>query len=590
MEAERLPRKLAAILYTDVVGYSRLMGEDESGTLARLKAHRKELIDPTIASHRGRMVKLMGDGALVEFASVVDALACAVDVQRSMNERNKNESAEQRIEFRMGINLGDVIVDEDDIYGEGVNVAARLEGLADPGGICISESVHTAAGNKLSLDYEDIGEQLVKNIEVPVRAYRIRMESKEEQKVISSDKPALELPDKPSIAVLPFSNMSGDPEQEYFSDGITEDLITALSRIRSFFVIARNTTFTYKDKSVSVQQVAQELGVRYVLEGSVRKGGTRVRISVQLVDTQTGSHVWAERYDRVLDDFFVLQDELTETIVGVIEPELSIAERERAKRKAPESLDAWDLYQRGLWYLYQFSQTDNMEARGLLEQAIRLDPTLAGAHAGLAHVGYWDVLFGYSDNPAKTLDAAVEAARKATALDPKDPMGHWALGSLHLLKGEPEEAIAQLETAIAFNPSYAHAHYRLGFALWIMGRYEEALAQIDNAIRLSPNDPASWTFFAGRSLTLILLERYEEAVEWARKSIRQPKCEFWSHAILASALAHLGKVDEARTEMDETLRMNKKFSPELVRQMFRFKREQDLERFLAGLHKAGLTE
>ena len=346
---ERLPRKLAAILYADVAGYSRLTGEDEEGTHRRLSEY-LDLISNAIAEHEGRVVHYAGDAVLADFGTVTEGLSCATFIQRKLTSRNQDLPDERQVQFRIGVNLGEVIVDRDDIYGDGVNVAARLESLAEPSGICISESVRSAIGKNLDLGYEFMGEQRVKNIEEPVRAYRVIMEEGEKPKIILTEEPTLNVPDKPSIAVLPFDNLSGDSEQEYFADGISEDLITALSRIRWFFVIARNSSFTYKGQAVEVTRVADELGVRYVIEGSVRKAANRVRISAQLIDATTGRHVWAERYDRSLADIFELQDEMAQTIVGAVEPELSAAERERAARKPPESLDAWETYQRGLWY------------------------------------------------------------------------------------------------------------------------------------------------------------------------------------------------------------------------------------------------
>ncbi len=365
MAEPRAERRLAAILAADVAGYSRLMGADEEGTLAALKAHRRELVDPTIAEHRGRIVKTTGDGLLAEFASVVDAVRCAVAIQEGMAERDAAVPEDRRIAFRIGVNLGDIIIDEDDIYGDGVNVAARLEGLAEPGGICIGRAARDQVRDRLDLDLEDIGEQAVKNIARPVRVFRVKLPAPEAEAPA-----ALALPDKPSIAVLAFANMSGDPEQEYFADGIAEDIITALSRFRWFFVIARNSSFTYKGQAVDVKQVARELGVQYVLEGSVRKAGNRVRITAQLIDALTGRHVWAERYDRDLTDIFAVQDEITETIAGAVAPSFVSAEARRAERKRPEDLDAWDLALKGNWHLAQSGRENVAAAVSLFEAAI----------------------------------------------------------------------------------------------------------------------------------------------------------------------------------------------------------------------------
>ena len=381
MAEARVERRLAAILAADVAGYSRLMGKDEEATLAALKAHRKEVIDPKIAEHRGRIVKTTGDGALVEFASAVDATRCAVDIQRTMAGRNAAIPEDRRVEFRIGINVGDIIIDEGDIYGDGVNIAARVESLATPGAICLSEDTYKQIKGKLEIDVSDMGEQQLKNIAQSLRVYGVRPD-------VVQTRPALALPDKPSVAVLPFQNMSGDPEQDYFVDGMVEDIITGLSRIKWLFVIARNSTFTYKGRAVDVKQVGRELGVRYILEGSVRKVADRVRITGQLIDVGTGAHVWAERYDRKSDDIFALQDEITLSVIGAIEPTLRLAEVERAKRKRPDNLDAYDLVLRALPDVYSRMPEQSKQALVLLERALALDPTYALAHACAAQCNH----------------------------------------------------------------------------------------------------------------------------------------------------------------------------------------------------------
>src|SRR5713101_4624635 len=382
----RVERRLAAILAADVAGYSRLIEDDEEGTLGRLKALRAETIDPKIAGHKGRIVKTTGDGLLVEFASVVDALRCAAEMQAAMAESNVPLPQDRRIQFRIGINVGDIVVEDGDIFGDGVNVAARLEGLAEPGGICVSARVQEDAAGRLDLAFEDMGEQALKNIARPVRAYRVRLATAEKTSTNSpvETTPTLALPDKPSIAVLPFQNMSGDPEQEYFADGMVEEIITALSRIRWLFVIARNSSFTYKGQAVDVKEVGRELGVRYVLEGSVRKSGNRIRVTAQLVEAATGNHVWAERYDRDLADIFAVQDEITERVVAAIEPELYAAENIRSQRKAPESLDAWECVIRALSLIGQGTRDENTEAEALCRRAIAIAPGYGGAHSLLA--------------------------------------------------------------------------------------------------------------------------------------------------------------------------------------------------------------
>ena len=410
MAEERVERRLAAILAGDVAGYSRLMGIDEEGTLAALKRHRRELVDPKIKEHRGRIVKLTGDGILVEFASVVDAVRCAVDIQRGMVERNAAVPPERRIEFRIGLNVGDIIIDERDIYGDGVNVAARLEALAEPGGICVSRVVR----DQLDFSFADMGEQQVKNIARPVRTHRILLGEKdvEPTDVTAAMAPSVRLvAQKPSIAVLPFANMSGDPEQEYFSEGITEDIITNLSRNRAFFVISRSTSFTYKGPAVDIGRVARDLGVRYVVEGSIRRAGNRVRITAQLIDAETGHHLWADRYDRELADVFAVQDEIAQRIAGAIAPGIISSEIRHAQQKSPSQLDAWDRIMRAHWHIRRFTQNDLAEARRLLDEAIALDPTNSVAYSDLALARHFEGVFGWGDGPAESHAAFAEAAR-----------------------------------------------------------------------------------------------------------------------------------------------------------------------------------
>jgi adenylate cyclase len=491
------------------------------------------------------------------------------------------------------VNLGEVIVDRDDIYGDGVNVAARLEGLAEPSGICISESVRTAVGKKLDLGYEFMGEQKVKNIEEPVRAYRVMMEEGKEPKVVPTKKNTLNVPDKPSIAVLPFDNMSGDPEQEYFADGISEDLITALSKIRWFFVIARNSSFTYKGQAVEVTRIAGELGVRYVIEGSVRKAGSRVRISAQLIDATTGRHVWAERYDRSLADIFELQDEMTQTIVGAVEPELSAAERERAVRKPPESLGAWETYQRGLWHLWSFTKDDMTEAQRLFRQVHELDPAFATAYAFESYSHYLDTMLGFAEHPGESLEAAFTAAKKALALDDKDPVAYFALGRVVMLRGEHDASVAELEKAVELSPSFAQAHHGLGFALVLSARLEEAAEELDTAIRLSPRDPVLWGTMCFRSIACNLLQQYEAAADWARRAVHEPRAAgggYWPYAVLASALGNLGQTAEAREAVDEALQRKPDLSLAYLETTLPTKQPGGLETYFDGLRKAGLPD
>jgi adenylate cyclase len=419
-------RRLAAILAADVAGYSRLIGADEEGTLNRLKAIRTELVDPKIADHHGRIVKTTGDGLLVEFSSVVDALRCATEWQHGMDERNAAAPGGNRIKFRIGVHQGDIVVEDDDIFGDGVNVAARLEGLAEPGGICVSVRVQEDVAGRLDLIFEDIGEQNLKNITRPVRVYRVRIATAEDTSKVTPTEsgPVLSLPDKPSIAVLPFENMSGEPEQEYFADGIAEDVITALSRYPSLFVIARNSSFTYKGRAINVTQVGRDLGVRYVLEGSLRKSNDRIRVTAQLVEAETGKHIWAERYDRELADIFVVQDEITDAVTIAIAPAIAGAEQRRAVRKPPRNLDAWGAYQRGLWHLCKFGAEDNAFSQQFFQQAIDLDPNFAGGYSGLAIAKRRGVQrLGLLEQ-----NNVLDLARRAVVLDPDDAEARARLG------------------------------------------------------------------------------------------------------------------------------------------------------------------
>jgi adenylate cyclase len=539
MAGSRVERRLAAILAADVAGYSRLMGEDEEGTLAALKAHRREVIDPKIAEHRGRLVKTTGDGALVEFASAVDAVRCALDIQRTTAARNANVSDDRRIEFRIGINVGDIITDEGDIYGDGVNIAARIEPLAEPGTICLSDNAYRQIDGKLPIDATDMGEQQLKNIAQRVRIYSIRPGG-------ALTRPALSLPDKPSIAVLPFQNISGDPEQEYFADGMVEEIITALSRIRWLFVIARNSTFTYKGQAVDVKRVARELGVRYVLEGSVRKGGNRVRVTAQLIDATSGAHVWAERYDRDLSDIFAVQDEITASVAGVIEPALNDAEQQRVLRKPPERLDAWEAYQRGLWHFNKYGPEENKKAQTSFRRAIALDPNFAPGHYGLALALQWDI-WHYSMRPFSEVQGLpLEEARIAVSLDDKDAMAHAVLAHMRMWAGEWEVAIAEARTACLLNPNSAFVNSMLGCVLGFGGYREEALNRLQQAMRVSPHDPLTWLWTLWTGVVQFYSRKFDAAVETLHQVVRLRAGYSQAHVFIAASLAHLGRVDEAR--------------------------------------------
>ena len=561
-------RKLAAILSADVVGYSRLMQDDDAATVETLTKYRTIFSD-FVNRHEGRIVDSPGDNILAQFDSPVEAVQCAVELQRELGRRNLQLADHRQMRFRIGINLGDILSrDDGTLYGDGVNVAARLESLAEPGGIIVSGTVFDHAENKLPAAFEFTGEQKVKNIAKPVRVFRVIAETALGPSP-SADKP-LALPDKPSIAVLPFANLSGDPDQEYFADGIAEDLITALSRIRWMFVTARSSTFAYKGQSPDVRQVGQELGVRYVLEGSVRKGGNRVRISAQLIDASTGNHVWAQRYDRELVDLFDLQDEITETLVAALQTEVGEVERERAHRKPPENLDAWESYQRGMWHLWRMSSAEDLaEARRLFQSAIDLDPNFAQPVGAMGYALFLQLVQFYAESPLETLEQASLFANKAIALDDKEAMAHFALGRVQTLRGEYDAAIEELHTAIQLNPSLALAHFGLGLALGLSEQLDEATSEYDTAIRLSPHDPVVWAFYSVRAWARLLLRDYEAAVEDSRRAIRYSATAFHNqafhnHAILASALALLDRREEAKIALDKLLEIKPDFSLDAV--------------------------
>jgi adenylate cyclase len=546
-------RKLAAILAADVVGYSRLMGEDEAGTLARLREHRRELIDPKISEHKGRIVKTTGDGILIEFPSIVEAVACAVAVQRGMAELNAETPEEERIVFRVGVNLGDIIIAEDnDIHGDGVNVAARLEGLADPGGICISGTVRDHVGDRLDLAFDDLGDQTLKNIARPLRVYRVRLGAAEKTPTVSPAEttPTLALPDRPSMAVLPFQNMSGDPEQEYFADGMVEEIITALSRFRWLFVIARNSSFIYKGRTVDIKLVGREFGVRYVLEGPVRKGGNRVRITAQLIDAITGNHVWADRYDRDLSDIFAVQDEITASVAGAIEPALAEAEQQRALRKPPKSLDAWEAYQRGLWHFNKYAPEENQIALGFFLQAIGLDQNFAPGHYGYALALHWDI-WHFSERPfAEVQGTPRDEARIAVSLDDKDSMAHAVLAHMRMWDGEWEAAISEARSALALNPNSAFVISMLGCVLGFGGYHDEALERLRQAMRASPHDPLTWLWTRWSGAIQFYSRKFDAAMETFRELLRLRPEYGPNHGYLAASLAFVGRLDEARAVLE----------------------------------------
>ncbi len=585
MAEPRDQRRLTVIQASDIVGYSRLMEVDEAGTLAQLRTLRKELFDPKLSEFGGRIVKTMGDGFLAEFTSAVDAVEHAIDIQRALARRNTDVPEHHRIVLRIGINLGDIIVEGDDIYGDGVNIAARLEALADPGGVCISGDVYRQVRGKLDAVFVDLGEQTVKNIVEPVRIYGIdiaaaaAMPGEEKSRADS-------VLERHAVAVLPFAHFGGDPEQEYFADGLTEDIITALSIWRSFPVIARNSTFAYKGQTTDVREVGKELGARYVLEGSVRRSGDRVRVTAQLIDADTGHHVWAERYDRDLEDIFALQDELTQGIAAVVAPELERAEHKRLIVTRPQDLGAWDHVLQGMAHLSDFSEANNQRARERFEHAAALDPDYSRAYAGLAHTYHREIMLGYGPSRDEALAKLQDNARRAVQLDGADFYGHWELAIGYLMAHEHDLGLAEALRTVELNPSNTHAYAMVGFAYVLLGRPDEAIEYFEKAMRLNPNDPRLGPTVAYVGRAHFTARRYDEALEWMRKAVeRSPEMpEF--HVFLAANLGHLGELERARASLEACERLRPSYL-DTETTWFWYKHEADNEHFLEGLRKAG---
>ncbi|MDX1485037.1 MAG: adenylate/guanylate cyclase domain-containing protein [Alphaproteobacteria bacterium] len=590
MAEQRVQRRLAAILAADVVGYSRLMGEDESGTLAQLKSFRGEVLEPKLKEYGGRLVNTAGDGLLIEFLSAVDALEYAIDTQQSLARSNEPLPEDRRVQFRMGINLGDVIVDGDEIYGDGVNIAARLEALAEPGKICVSAMVRAGVRGKLDITFDDLGDQSLKNIAEPVHVYSISPVYKglgvEDLGVSSS------LLHRPAVAVLPFENISGDPEQEYFADGLTEDIITALLSWRFFPVIARNSTFAYKGKSPDVRQVGEELGARYVIEGSVRKAGDRIRVTAQLINAETGHHVWGERFDRELEDIFDLQDEITMKIAAVVAPELVKAESERSSAKRPESLDAWDYCQRGKFMMNDLSRAGCSGARELFERALESDRNLVDAWCGIAHTCHRDLVAGFTDNPDQIKKKLLNAGLRAVSLDGSSADAHYQLCFAYLWNGRIAEAITEGKLAIELNPRDWNSYSRLGSTLIIAGRPEEGAALHEKSFILSPRNPRISIYRANLARAYLDMHRYEAAADQARQSIQAGAVYLDENLILASALGHLGHSEEARAALDglDEYRNIRIGDITLCRWWQLYQDPAPNEHLLEGLRKAGVPD
>ncbi|WP_372785735.1 adenylate/guanylate cyclase domain-containing protein [Phenylobacterium sp.] len=577
MTRAKVQRRLTAILAADVVGYSGLVAADEAGTLSQFADHLRDLITPLVAEHDGRIIKTTGDGLLVEFASVVNALQCAIQIQAGVVERNAPLAIHRRLEFRMGLHAADVVIDSGDIFGEGVNVAARLEGLADPGGICVSARVQEDTHGRLEVEFDDLGEQMLKNMPRPVRVYQVRRDG-------APPRPALlALPDKPSVAVLPFQNRSGDPEQEYFADAITEDIVTALSRWRWFFVIGRNSSFAYKDRDVDVAQVGRELGVRYVLQGSVRKLGRRVRVTAQLIEATSASNIWADSFDRQLEDLLALQDEITEQVVGAIEPAMLHSEGARIARKDLKDFNALDCFQRGMWHMNKVTEPEYRLALTLFREAIARDPDLALGHIGLARALYGGAVYGWSTEALTDLMAAREAAHTAIRLDPRDAYGYFASSGASLFLRRHGEALTEARKTVALNPNFGFGHFRLGQVLIYAGRPGEAIAPIERSLRYSPYDPQQ-----GPMLSLLALAHYhagqfEDAIRHAESATAMRDVR--GAGILAASLARSGRLDEARRAFPpqlEQLAAGRQMRPGP------YARESDREDFIEGLRLAGV--
>ena len=625
-------RKLITIFSADVAGYSRLMGDDESATVRTIEVYRK-VMSELITQHRGRVIDSPGDNLLAEFGSVVDAVQCAVAVQKELIDRNSELPKDRKMEFRIGINLGDVIQEGDRIYGDGVNVAARIEGLAPQGGICISRATYDQVKNKLDLGYEYLGEQSVKNIAEPVRVYRVLTEPEAVGKVIgekrflgrfsrrtamaaiivlfmvagsligwniylhqskkiepaSVDKMAFPLPDKPSIAVLPFDNMSGDPKEDYFSDGLTEQIIYSLSKIQRLFVIARNSTFVYKGKPVKIQKVAEDLGVRYVLEGSVQKSGDRVRITAQLIDAITGRHVWSERYDRELKEIFDLQDEITIKVMNGMGAELTEGEQARRwTKRGTDNLKALEKHYQATAFLCLHTKEDHDKARPLFEEAIALDPKFVWPYVYLGYIYWSEARFGWSESPAKSFQMAFEFAQKALAIDDSHDGPHSLLVGIYTVKRQYDKALSEAERAVALNPNGSDAYIGLGAILGCMGKWEESVLYAKKALRLHPF-PGAWYYFVlGRAY--FMTGQYDESIATLKKALKVSPNYLNAHIFLAACYNSMGRDAEAAAAVKKVLHINPKFSIESFAKRIPFKNEADIERLSAAMRKAGLPE
>jgi TolB-like protein/Tfp pilus assembly protein PilF len=580
----RIERRLAAILAADVAGYSRLMGADEAGTAKALREHRAA-IDPIVASHGGRIVKTTGDGVLLEFPSIVAAVECGMAVQKVMAGRNAEVPDDRRMLFRMGINLGDVLIEGDDILGDGVNIAARLEGIAEPGGICISASAHDQIRGRVDAKFIDLGEQQLKNIARPVRAYHVQLVD------ASLSTPALRLPDKPSIAVLPFQNMSGDPEQEYFADGMVEDIITNLSRNKWLFVIARNSSFTYKGRAVDVKQIGRELGVRYVLEGSVRKAGTRMRITGQLIEASTGAHLWADRFDGALVDVFELQDQVTSSVVAAIAPKLEQAEIERSKRKPTNNLDAYDYYLRGVDNLHSQTRESTGEALRLFHKAIELDPEFASAYAMAAFCYSQRKAFGWVTDRSHDIAEATPLARRAMELTRDDALALSRAGMvLAYVVEDFDSGALLLDRARTLNPNLSAVWHASGWLKVWIGEPETAIEYLERFIRISPLDPLMHSVRSAIAFAHVFAGRFTEAVSYAEKALADNPNTHQALRATALSCAWAGRTEQAQKAIDRLLKIDPTLRVSRLANLTPLQRPQDIARYQEGMRMAGLPE
>ncbi len=591
MAQERARRRLAAILAADIVGYSRLMRADEAGTLAQLKALRKDVLLPKLDEYAGRVVKTTGDGILIEFPSAVDAVECAVDLQGAMARRNVEVPESRRMEIRIGINVGDIVVEDDDLFGDGINVAARLEGLAEPGGICLSGSAYEQVQQQLDLAFEDLGEQTVKNIDQPIRVYRtgVAVESTPSERLPEETRPPLALPDKPSIVVLPFDNMSGDPEQDYLADGIAEAITTALSHIRSFFVIARNSAFTYKGKANSIPEVGRQLGVAYVLEGSVQRGGERVRITVQLAETDGGANIWAERYDGKIDDVFELQDRITEQVAGALQPSIRISEIDRSRRKRPGSLGAYDYAMRAMPHVWALEQDESATALGLLDRALEVDPDYPLALSLAAWCHGQRSVYNWAEDITESRAEALRLAKKAVELSGDDSLLLAVLGAVHTIVRNHGTAKVLLERAVTLDPNAAWAWSRLGWLENYSNHPEPAIEHFEHALRLSPLDPMNFNNFVGMATAHDIMQDYDKAAELYRRALQERPHLRWIDRQLAACLSGAGRMDEAQEVFARMMEAYPGLTVSMIRQAMVFS-SPFMDRIVANLKKLGLPE